>query len=175
MCLLWSYYSSTCFGTGMWNLSHIEQANPKPGLFSINTQTCWPLWSELFFSLFYFETPKLCVMGTHGFYICLLVRSAGRIVSNRPALRPVGCLANTFLRYKNTIERTSLSPFHVLSPSQLLLPSLSFPSFHLIKAHGLSPLFTKYSLTKKKWEFLLIEDQSGKVSSSNPALSIRAP
>ncbi len=48
MCLLWSYYSSTCFGTGMWNLSHIERANPKPGLFSISTQTCRPLWSELF-------------------------------------------------------------------------------------------------------------------------------
>ncbi len=62
-----------------------------------------------------------------------------------------------------------------LSPSLFLLPSLSFQSFHLIKAHGLSLLFTKYSLTKKKWEFLLIEDQSGQVSSSNPTLSIRAP
>lgn len=86
------------------------------------------------------------------------------------------CLANTF-QPKHEQENLSFSiPLPLsLSPSLFVLPSLSFPSFHLIKAHGLSPLFTKYSLTKKKWEFLLIEDQSGKVSSSNPALSIRAP
>lgn len=133
MCLLWSYYSSMCFGTGMWNLSHIEQANPKPGLFSINTQTCRPLWSELFWVCSILKPPKLCGMRAHGFYICLLVRSAGHIVSNRPVLWPVGCLANTFQRYKNTVERTSLSPFHVLCPS---LPhcfsSLPFLSRHFI-------------------------------------------
>ncbi len=85
------------------------------------------------FEFVLFWNPKLCGMGAHGFYICLLVRSAGHIFSNRPALWPVCCLANTFQRYKNTIERTSRSPFHVLCPS---LPhcfsSLPFLSRHFI-------------------------------------------
>lgn len=58
---------------------------------------------------------------------------------------------------------TLLYPFNTS-----LLPSASMPC-------RLSLLFTKYSLTKKKWDFLLIEHQSSKVSSSTPAPSISRP
>ena len=82
--------------------------------------------------------------------------------------------------------------FQVLNVTSKIIPFLVFPSpvlssllsvlflslafsLFLSEPCGLSPLFAKYSLTKKKWDFLLIEDQSGKVSSSKPAPSISGP
>lgn len=73
-----------------------------------------------------------------------------------------------------------LCPFLLLSPIPLYrfhtstLSSTLPLSFQFLGRHRLSLLFTKYRLTKKKWDFLLIEDQSGKVSSSKPALLLVA-
>lgn len=118
MCLLWRYYSSMCFGTGMWNLSHIEQANPKPDLFSVNTQTCRPLWSK--FVLFWNPEP-------------LRYGSAWVLHLFVSTFSWTHCLANTFQRYQNTNKRTILSLFPVLYSS---LPhyfsSLPFLSRHFI-------------------------------------------
>lgn len=60
-------------------------------------------------------------------------------------------------------------------PSPLYRFSTSIFPLRLSRPGRLSLLFTKYSLTKKKWDFLLIEDQSSKVSSSKPAPSISRP
>ncbi len=168
MCLLWSYYSSTCFGTGMWNLSHIERAKPQTWIVSIKHSDLPATLVRVVLSCSILK-PKLCGMGAHGFYICLLVRSAGHIFSNRPALWPVAAspTPSTLQKHNRENQFVLRSMFSVLSPSLFLLPSLSFPSFHLIKAHGLSLLFTKYSLTKKKWEFYWLKI---KVAKSPPQI-----
>lgn len=127
---------------------------PNPNDFPLTLRPSNSFGQSCLELLFYFETLNVSLRCGSARLLQLFVR-----------LWPANCVSPTPSNITKT--RSGLSP----SPSL----SLSFPSFHLIKAHGLSPLFTKYSLTKKKWEFLLIEDQSGKVSSSNPALSIRAP
>lgn len=58
-------------------------------------------------------------------------------------------------------------------PGYPLFFSFIIPLF-ICRLCELSTLFTKYSLTKK-WDFLLIEDQSSKVPSSKPAPSISRP
>lgn len=81
--------------------------------------------------------------------------------SNKQHLLPLFCHFPPSSFYFST-------PFYPISP---LLPLTISPFQGPCR---LSLLFTKYSLTKK-WDFLLIEDQSGKVPSSKPAPSISRP
>ena len=66
------------------------------------------------------------------------------------------------------------SSFYFSTPLYPISPPLPLTISPFQGPCRLSLLFTKYSLTKK-WDFLLIEDQSGKVPSSKPAPSISRP